>query len=188
MGANAPTTRIAAFVERWWVFLAQGIVLLVMAAFAFIRPGLLLAFIGGYAVVDGLLKVFAGIREERDAQSRWLALLIGVLSILAGLVIWINPGFAAEVITSLVAVWGIVVGALLIVWAARLRREFSDEWLLVLFGVISILFGVLVFVNVQAGYLTLQWIFGLYAIAGGILAIVLAFRIRGIGKRLGAGR
>jgi uncharacterized membrane protein HdeD (DUF308 family) len=186
MTARDAVSRLNAFVDRWWIFLVQGVVLLALAAFTFIRPALLLGFIAAYFVIEGGIRIFSGLRDRDDEQRRWLSLAIGVLSILAGLVVWVNPGFAAEAITYLVAIWGIVVGALLILWAIRLRQGMTEEWLLILFGALSILFGVLVFANVQAGWLTLQWIFGLYAIAGGILAIVIAFRIRGIRERLSA--
>ena len=128
--------------------------------------------------------MFSGLGNQPDDQSRWPALIIGVLSIIVGVVIWANPGIAALTLTYLIAAWGVVVGVLVIIWAIRLRQEISDEWLLITFGVLSIIFGVLVFANVQAGYLTLQWIFGIFAIVGGILAIILSFRIRTIGERL----
>jgi uncharacterized membrane protein HdeD (DUF308 family) len=75
---------------------------------------------------------------------------------------------------------------LLIVWALRLREEIGDEWLLIVFGVLSIIFGILVFNNVLAGFLSLAWIFAFYMIVGGIMAIALGFRIKGIGERIGA--
>jgi len=51
--------------------------------------------------------------------------------------------------------------------------------------VLSILFGFLVFNNVLAGIFSLQMIFAIYMVVGGILAIILAFRIKNFGERLG---
>jgi uncharacterized membrane protein HdeD (DUF308 family) len=111
-------------------------------------------------------------------------LIIGALSIIAGVWMLANREAAIEVLAYLIAAWAVVVGVLLIIWAIRLRQEISDEWLMILFGVLSIIFGFLVFNNVLAGVLSLAWIFAIYMIVGGILSIILGFRIHGLGERL----
>ena len=148
---------VASLAGRWWVFLVQGVVMIVLAFLAFSQPATLVKFIGAYAVIDGILKIFSGLGDQPDDQSRWPALIIGVLSVLAGLYIWLNPLIAGLTITFIIAVWAIVVGVLLLVWAFRLRQEISDEWVLIIFAALSIIFGILAFANLQEGYLTLQW-------------------------------
>jgi uncharacterized membrane protein HdeD (DUF308 family) len=177
---------IANLTKKWWVFLVQGIVMLVLAYLAFTRPATLIQLIGIYALVEGTLKFISGFGPQPNDQSRWPALIIGAISIFLGAIILINPTAAAGVMTYLIAAWAVAVGVLLILWGIRLRKEISSEWLLIIFGFLSILFGFLAFANVEAGYLSLQWIFGAFMVAGGILAILLAFRIRGIGVRIGA--
>ena len=177
---------LAPLTKKWWVFLAQGIVMIILAYLAFSQPDLLLRFIGAYAVIDGALKLFSGLSAQPNDQSRWPALIIGGLSILVGAIVWTNPGLAAQVITYLIAAWAIVIGGLLILWGVRLRDAISDEWLLIILGILSLAFGIIVFGNVQVGYFTLQFIFAAYMIVGGIVAILLSFRIRSLGVRLGA--
>jgi uncharacterized membrane protein HdeD (DUF308 family) len=176
----------AALTKKWWVFLVQGIVMLVIAWLAVTQPTALIQFIGAYAIIDGALKLVSGFGPQPGDQSRWPALIIGGLSILVGAVIWVNPGITAEVITYLIAAWAVVVGVLLIIWGLRLRQEISDEWLVIILGLVSLLFGIIVFGNVQVGYFTLQLIVSAFMIAGGIVAILLAFRVRSIGVRIGA--
>ncbi|MGH2617053.1 MAG: HdeD family acid-resistance protein [Thermomicrobiales bacterium] len=175
---------VAALASKWWVFLAQGIIMILLALVAFTQPTILITLIGAYAIVEGVLKLFSGIGDQPDGQSRWPALLIGALSIIVGVWLLANRLVALEALAYLIAAWAIVIGVLLIVWAIRLREEISDEWLMIVFGVLSIIFGFLVFNNVIAGILSLAWIFAIYMIAGGILAIVLGFRIKGLGERL----
>jgi uncharacterized membrane protein HdeD (DUF308 family) len=95
---------------------------------------------------------------------------------------------AAETITYVVAAWAIIVGVLLVLWAIRLRQEIDDEWTLIVFGVLSVIFGVLVFTNVLAGMLTLLWLFVIYMVLGGILAIMLGLRFKSLGERPGLAR
>ena len=179
---------LATLTEKWWLFLAQGALMIVLGILAFTQPGTLITFIGVYALIDGVLKLVSGMRDQSDGQSRWITLIIGALSIIIGLWILANRLLAVEALAYLIAAWAIAVGILLIVWAMRLRQELNDEWLMIVLGVLSIVFGFLVFNNVIAGILSLVWIFTIYMIAGGIMAIVLAFRIRSIGERLSLAR
>src|SRR5207249_11475712 len=71
----------------------------------------------------------------------------------------------------------IVTGVLEIVAAVHLHRA-HGEWLLVLNGVLSVLFGLLVIVWPGAGVLTLPWMLGAYTIFFGVLLVALAVRLR----------
>jgi uncharacterized membrane protein HdeD (DUF308 family) len=73
-------------------------------------------------------------------------------------------------------------GILEIIAAIKLRKEISNEWLLVLAGVASSAFGIVLPLQPAAGALVLIWWIGAYAIIFGILLVVLAFRMRNLGK------
>jgi uncharacterized membrane protein HdeD (DUF308 family) len=176
---------VAALAGRWWAFLVQGIAMLAIAVLVFVQPQALIFLIGAYALIDGILKLISAFSDRSGDQNRWATLLLAVVSILAGLVIIANPAVSAGWLTSIIALWAILVGILVLVWAFRVRKEVENEWLMVLFGILSIIFGVVVLANIQEGALALRSIFVIYMIAGGILAIALAFRIKSIGERLG---
>lgn len=177
---------IATLTKKWWVFLVQGIAMILLAILAFTQPSLLISAIGAYIAIDGGLKFFSGFGPQPEDQGRWPALIIGAIGIIVGALIWLNPGLTAQVVTYLIAAWAVVVGILLVLWGWRFREAINTEWLLITLGILSIVFGFLVFSNVQAGYFTLQFIFGVYMIVGGIVAIVLSFQVRHIGVQLGA--
>jgi len=82
----------------------------------------------------------------------------------------------------LIAGWAIVTGVLEIVAAVHLHRA-HGEWLLILNGVLSILFGFIVIVWPGAGLLTLLWMIGVYAIVFGAGLLFLAFRLRNLHRR-----
>jgi uncharacterized membrane protein HdeD (DUF308 family) len=78
-----------------------------------------------------------------------------------------------------IAGWAIFTGILKVVMAISLRREIDNEWMMVLSGALSLLFGVLLAALPGAGLLSLVWIIGIYALILGIALIVLGFRVRG---------
>ena len=67
-----------------------------------------------------------------------------------------------------------------VVAAIRLRQEITNEWLLILAGAISVLFGIVIAIYPRSGALGVIWIIGIYAIVFGVLLIILSFRLRGM--------
>jgi len=63
--------------------------------------------------------------------------------------------------------------------AIRLRLEVPGEWALILAGLASIVFGVIIMARPAAGALAVVWLIGSYACVFGVLLLVLAFKARG---------
>ena len=120
--------------------------------------------------------VFGGTRSRTPG---WLLLVEGVAGILAGLIAFVFPILTAVVFLYLIVAWAIVTGIAEIATAIRLRQEIQGEWALIVGGILSILFGVLLGVlGPFAGILSLIWLIGAYSIAFGVLLLVTAFRVR----------
>jgi uncharacterized membrane protein HdeD (DUF308 family) len=168
--------------RNWWALALRGLAAIVFGLLAFILPGItltaLILLFGAYMLVDGVFAIVAAVRaEERDTRW-WLLLAEGVLGVLAGIVAFVWPGLTALALLFLVAAWSIITGILQIVGAIRLRREIEGEWALILGGVLSVIFGVLLAVLPGPGILALLWLIGAYALVSGVLLIILAFRVR----------
>src|SRR5262249_61229863 len=95
-----------------------------------------------------------------------------------GLVPFVWAGTTESVVVVFIAAWAFVMGSFQIVVAIRLRKEIENEWLLGLSGVVSVIFGVLMFLQPAAGAVAVVWIIGAYAIFFGVLLIVLGFRLK----------
>jgi uncharacterized membrane protein HdeD (DUF308 family) len=169
--------------DNWWLLLLRGIVAIAFGVMAFFWPGLTLVTLtllwGAYAVTDGVIAIWAALNASGgDAGPRWWLGLSGVVSILAGVVTFYYTGATTLVLLMFIAVWAIIIGALRIWGAIALRKVLQHEWLLVLNGVLSIAFGVVLFAQPGAGALAFVWMIAWYAIFFGCLYVALAFKLK----------
>jgi uncharacterized membrane protein HdeD (DUF308 family) len=173
----------AQIVQRnWWIMALRGLLAVIFGLIALLAPGIaLLAFIyvfAAYALVDGGIAVITAI-QERELLDRWGWILFeGILSLLAGLIAFANPGLAALVLLYIIAAWAIVTGIMEIVTAFAIRDLVSQEWVLALAGTLSVVLGILLFLFPGAGILSILWLVGIYGIVFGLLFLVRAFQLR----------
>jgi uncharacterized membrane protein HdeD (DUF308 family) len=173
---------IRTLAEHWWVVLLRGIAAILFGVVAYARPGVTIAVLvllwGAYALVDGIFEVIAGVRAKYGSL-----ILLGILGIAAGVITFFWPGVTAITLLYIIAFWAIVAGVMQIAAAVRLRKEVEGEWLWILSGVCMIILGGLLFAHPGVGALSVMWLIGSFAIAWGVLLVILAFRLKGhLGK------
>jgi uncharacterized membrane protein HdeD (DUF308 family) len=161
----------------------RGIAAVAFGILAILWPGitlLALAYLfAAYALVDGVCALGAAIFGHTGGMvPRWWLAIVGVIGILAGLVAFAWPGMTALFLLLIIATWSIIIGALEIVGAIQLRKEIEGEWWLIISGLLSIAFGVILFVQPGSGALALIWVIGIYAILAGGSLIGLAYRLK----------
>jgi uncharacterized membrane protein HdeD (DUF308 family) len=88
------------------------------------------------------------------------------------------PGITAILLILFIGAWALVHGIFEIIGAIQLRKEIDNEWLLILGGIISVLFGIGVMLAPGAGAVALIWVIGAYAIVIGVLFVALALRLK----------
>jgi len=170
--------------RNWWAIVLRGVFAVLFGLGAFLWPGItlvvLVALYGAYLFADGILAVAWALKGRRAGAFPWGVFLAGLASIIAGVLTFLMPGLTALVLLYLIAAWAIVRGIFEIIAAFHLRRELTNEWLLALNGVLSVLFGILLIAAPGAGALTVLWIIGTFAIIVGVVMIMLGFRLKGL--------
>ena len=168
--------------RHWWALALRGIVAVIFGLIAFFMPGATLyaltILFGAYALIDGVFSLIAAIRSAGRGEHWWALLFEGIAGVCAAAATALWPLLTLLVLVYIIAAWAIVTGVLEISAAVRLRRFIRGEWLLVLGGIASIVFGVLLFLAPGPGAVVLAWWIGAYVFIFGLLMIGLAFRLR----------
>lgn len=181
---------VRAVSRSWWVLLVEGVLGVLFGVLAIVWPGktlaVLIALFGLFALTVGIVRVISAIGAAASHQSWGGTLAVGILGIIAGLLILRWPGITALYVLLLIGFWAIVTGVFQIVEATIHHDEIRHGWLYALNGLVSVLFGILMFVWPGIGLLTVVYLVGLYAIVYGIIACMLAFRVRSLPEQLEA--
>jgi uncharacterized membrane protein HdeD (DUF308 family) len=168
--------------RNWWLVALRGVFAILFGIAAFVAPAAfvlsLVLFFAAYMLVDGIFGIVAAARAAQR-HERWGFLLFeGLVDILVGVAAFLMPAAAVWAFVLLVAIWALVTGGLMIAAAFRLHLHYG-RWWLVLGGVVSLLFGLALLINPGMSALVLTWWLGGYAVAFGVLLVILAFRLRG---------
>ncbi len=175
---------LASLQRNWWLVALRGVLAIIFGVLAFIWPGetvaVLVLFFGAYVLVDGVFALGSAIMGNTGGTPRWYLILEGAAGVIFGVLTFLWPDVTELALLYLIAAWGLVTGVFEILAAIEMRQVIKNEWLLVLSGIASILFGLLLVIFPGAGILSLIWLLASYAIVFGIVLVVLAFRLRGM--------
>lgn len=172
------------FLSRaWWLLLLRGLAAIAFGVLTFVWPQVtlltLVILYGVYAILDGAFALLGAIRGGGLAPRWWLA-VVGLVGLAAGAVALALPDLTAVALVVIIGAAAIARGIFEIVGAIQLRKTIRNEWLLILSGAISVLFGLAVIVVPGAGALALVWLIGAWAIVAGVLTVALALKLRKI--------
>jgi len=163
------------------VLVLRGIVAIAVAVVSFLWPGITLAALvvifGAYAIVDGVINLRLAFTPT-GTRSRTAYVLEGIVGIVAGVLTFFWPAITALVLVIVIGAWAVVTGVFEVIAAVALRRVIRGEWMLALSGIVSILFGFIVFVFPLAGAVGIAWMFGAYAMVAGVILVSLGLRLR----------
>ena len=169
-------------VQNWWLFTLRGVLGIIFGILALIFPGptilsLVLLF-SAYMLVDGIFGIISAVRAIRRKEDRWgLLIFEGLLDIATGVVAFLWPGLTVVAFVWLIAAWAIVSGGLMTAAGFRLNIE-HGRWWLVLGGLLSLAYGVLLIITPLIGAIVLTWWLGAYALVFGIALVIFSFKLR----------
>jgi uncharacterized membrane protein HdeD (DUF308 family) len=169
-------------VQNWWLFTLRGVLGIIFGILALIFPGptilsLVLLF-SAYMLVDGIFGIISAVRAIRRKEDRWgLLIFEGLLDIATGVVAFLWPALTVVAFVWLIAAWAIVSGGLMTAAGFRLNIE-HGRWWLVLGGLLSLAYGVLLIITPLIGAVVLTWWLGAYALVFGVALVIFSLKLR----------
>ena len=167
--------------SNWKLIFLRGVLAVAFGLMALGWPGITLGILvllfGIYAILEGAVAVAAAL-EYRSRGYWWLLLIEGIAGIAIGLCALIWPTLTVAVLLVFIVLWAIVTGIFEIGAAIQIRKEVTGEWVLAVAGILSVLIGILLIANLEAGAVAVVWLIGLYALVFGALLVFLGFRLR----------
>jgi uncharacterized membrane protein HdeD (DUF308 family) len=164
----------------WWLLLMGGILNVIIGILLLTIPGktvlTLVWVLGLYWLIQG---VFILVAMFVDHSAWGWKLFMSILSILAGLVVLRHPIASAVAIPSilvlLLGLQGLIVGIVSLIMAFK-----GGGWGMGLLAAISIVFGIILVLNFAnlGTVIAFVWVVAIFALVGGIVQIVQAFRQR----------
>jgi uncharacterized membrane protein HdeD (DUF308 family) len=168
--------------RNWWTWLIRGLIAIAIGVITFLRPAvtmkaLVIAF-GAYALINGVMALTAATSGAEQREGRGMLILEGVAGIIAGIVAFTWPGFKLLMLLVLIGLWALVSGVSEVVASFWLRKHISGDWLMLLSGVVTVCFGVVLLLAPGTGALALALFVAAYAVLIGVAWCALGFRMR----------
>lgn len=114
---------------RWWLAVV-GFLGVAVGLVTFVWPSVtalvLLLFIAGWAIATGVMQIVGAIRLRKEIEDEWLLIGSGVLSVVFGLVLAVQPQTGALALLYVIGFYAILYGIILIGLSLRLRAH-SDN-------------------------------------------------------------
>lgn len=168
--------------KNWWVVVLRGVLLIIFALFAFFNPLLTAASLAMWfaflIIADGFFTLFSLFSDWKGNDNKWLFLAEGAISIIFGLLLFRMPGVTLLLVSFIISFWFIFVGISRIAMAIQLRKKIEGEGWLIAGGILSVIFGLIIFAQPALGIGFSMFILGFAALLVGIALLVIGFKLR----------
>ena len=161
--------------RAWWLLLVAGIASAVAGVILVTKPSNSLATLavifGIFLLVDGIVELVASFGHP--AEGRAIAVIVGLLGLVVGIILIRHPTHAVTAIGLLIGIWLIAAGVL------RLLRAIAIPGLLqAVIAVVEIVVGIVIVSDPHIGYATLAILTGIWLILNGFGMIGLGLAVR----------
>jgi uncharacterized membrane protein HdeD (DUF308 family) len=166
-----------------WALGLNGLLSIALGVVILVWPGIslfaLTIVFGAYALASGVVGLFYAFTAEADGERGWL-ILSGLLGIAVGIVVLVWPSISALALLYVIGAYAVALGIIAVVGAFWLPIDGGDTALMILSGLVSILFGIVIFARPGDGALVTLALIAAFALVAGITELVVAIG----GKRL----
>lgn len=165
------------YTKMRWALGLTGLASVIVAVMLLAWPGIsvftLTVVVGVYALATGVVSFGTAFSSEHKDERGWL-ILSGLLGIGAGITVLAWPGISALMLLYVIGVYAVLRGLTAIAGSVQLPIDGRDTGLMILSGLVSIAFGVVIFAKPGAGALAVLALIAAFFLITGVSELVLA--------------
>jgi uncharacterized membrane protein HdeD (DUF308 family) len=164
------------FTKMRWALGLNGLLSVVIGVLILVWPGIslyaLTILFGAYTLATGIVNLMAAVRAG-GGERGWLV-FSSLLGIGVGIAVLVWPNISELALLYVIGAYAIALGIFAVIGAFYLPLDGGDTVLLVLSGIVSILFGVVMFAEPGTGALTVLALIAAFALVTGFTEIAVA--------------
>lgn len=161
----------------WWLVVLEGVFAVIIGLFLLFSPVVttitLVQILGIFWILGGVLTLLSLLV---DRENKGWKLLSGIMGILIGLAVFVyplSPFVVLAIFVIILGIWSILYGAIRLIWALK-----GGGLGTAVLGLLTIALGILLLANPLAGAVVLPWIYGIFLVIGGIIALIGGFKMK----------
>jgi len=166
-----------------WALGLNGVLAIALGVLILVWPGISLIALtivfGIYALATGVVGMVTAFSAQANGERGWL-IFSSLLGIAVGVMVLVWPSISALALLYVIGAYAIALGVLAIGGAFWLPISGGDTALMILSGLVSIFFGIVIFARPGTGALVTLALIAAFALVTGITEVVVAIG----GKRL----
>lgn len=164
----------------WWSLLIKGVVAIIIGILALAGPGYMMRFgvslLGIFVLIVGIVATVGALMHRKESD-KWIVMLVpGLIGIVIGVFALAAPAVIAAILIYLIAIWALIHGISEIYGALKYREEVRGEWVPLIVGITSVIFGILLLAEPLAAGEVFTWLIGLLILIMGVFWLLLAYR------------
>jgi uncharacterized membrane protein HdeD (DUF308 family) len=128
---------------------------------------------GAYTFATGIVEFGAAFTSRAKEERGWL-ILRGLLGITVGVLVFAWPGISALALLYVIGAYAVALGILAVAASFRLPLDGRDTASMILTGLVSIVFGIVIFAKPGAGALAVLALIAAFALVTGVTELVVA--------------
>jgi len=171
--------------KNWWLMTLKGIlaisfgIVVLIMQYPLVKSSLAISF--GLIVIASGGMIFTGAFLHRKENPRWRWWLVeGIIDLLLGAFFVFKPHLAKAFFLIFLALWASVIGIIQIFTSFRMISYIENWWSMLLTGIFSILFAILVFINPFYAEYNMSSIIGASCIILGLIMVYTSRTLRDI--------
>jgi uncharacterized membrane protein HdeD (DUF308 family) len=162
--------------------LINGIIALLFGSLSLLLPvptiKTIVKYFGILLLLGGGTGIYFSIQHMKNDKPYLTSLVTSIISVVMGVVLFFNTRQSLIIFATIIGIWALVIGAVQLFIALKLLQKGNYRKALIINSVITLIFGLLLFLNPFGSVIALVYIVGAIALIIGVILIFFSFSLK----------